>query len=191
MFMEMMVVYRYLVGRNTPIPPGLNLPTVSIIQPAHGALGYYCYCYDLKETRLSILLLLSGHLFLLNGWLLLLVFHFIPLLLQLNWEKIRQHFNISGCYWKSICFSISASMLLPAKSDNSPSFFPTIVYSRKIVSIFLQISAFHLPEADCFIFTLSVDWCCHHTTRSGTKHVIYVEENDNISFTYTKTNTKT
>ena len=121
MFMEMMVVYRYLVGRNTPIPPGLNLPTVSIIQPAHGALGYYCYCYDLKETRLSILLLLSGHLFLLNGWLLLLVFHFIPLLLQLNWEKIRQHFNISGCYWKSICFSISASMLLPAKLDNSAS----------------------------------------------------------------------
>ena len=109
--------------------------------------------YDLKETRLSILLLLSGHLFLLNGWLLLLVFHFIPLLLQLNWEKIRQHFNISGCYWKSICFSISASMLLPAKSDNSPSFLPTIVYSRKIVNIFLQISAFHLPEADCFIFT--------------------------------------
>ena len=67
MFMEMMVVYRYLVGRNTPIPPGLNLPTVSIIQPAHEALRYYYYCYDLKETRLSILLLLSGHLFLLNG----------------------------------------------------------------------------------------------------------------------------
>ena len=121
MFMEMMVVYRYLVGRNTPIPPGLNLPTVSIIQPAHGALGYYCYCYDLKETRLSILLLLSGHLFLLNGWLLLLVFHFIPLLLQLNWEKISQHFNISGCYWKSICFSISASMLPAAKLENSTS----------------------------------------------------------------------
>ena len=136
--MEMMVVYRYLVGRNTPIPPGLNLPTVSIIQPAHGALGYYCYCYDLKETRLSILLLLSGHLFLLNGWLLLLVFHFIPLLLQLNWEKIRQHFNISGCYWKSICFSISASMLLPAKSDNSPSFLPTIVYREKSLTSFCK-----------------------------------------------------
>ena len=66
-------------------------------------------------------------------WQLILFHPVFPL--QLNWEKIRQHFNISGCYWKSICFSISASVLLPAKLDNSASGSTTVKFSE-VFSIF-------------------------------------------------------